>query len=396
VLVFFRGLTRFGFTRWLAFGVASALLCTPTTLALVHHVATDSPAESLAIASVGMLLEALGEPRRLRAWAWLAVLVFLTYQVRPAYLFLVPLLPVLALPLTWLRGSRTASETRSLPVAVRALAATLLPLLGFCGLRQAVVGHFGLVSFGGHNLIGIVGQFVTPQVLGDLPPAARPLGTAVLSLQGEGGLRRGPPAAGGPAEDPFGFEAIESNYNHTVWTVYVPTARRLFGRDVAEGNRQLYGPDALVVDRELSAFSFAVVRARPTQYLRWLKEALLVSVRRAFSCLLTGVASFVLGAGVLVLHLCYVVRRGRSVRAGVRSPRPLPDDRFFEWNSLLVLSLGYASAKMAEVVLVEPPIGRYVDAASVFLPSLLVVLLFDAIDRWRRASASLASESAKM
>ena len=61
----------------------------------------------------------------------------------------------------------------------------IVPFLLFCFLRWVVVGHFGLVSFGGMNIIGIAGQFLTEDMIPKLPETVQPLAVRVLATRAE-------------------------------------------------------------------------------------------------------------------------------------------------------------------------------------------------------------------
>ena len=109
------------------------------------------------------------------AFSALGPLTFLTYQFRPAYLFLIPLWPALALLLeSFLTGpGRSAAapgrQTRALSRGDGSSVSALLRPAG------ATVGHFGLVSFGGYNVVGIAAQFLDAPLAREMPSDLRPL-----------------------------------------------------------------------------------------------------------------------------------------------------------------------------------------------------------------------------
>jgi hypothetical protein len=84
VLVLWWGLRAYGLTGLAALAAVSPLLY----VVPVEVVMPETPAKALAIASIGFLLWAAGT-RRAAAYVGLAISVFLAYQTRPAFLFLV-------------------------------------------------------------------------------------------------------------------------------------------------------------------------------------------------------------------------------------------------------------------------------------------------------------------
>src|SRR5262249_499252 len=151
VLLFYLGLRCIALPGWLAMGISSMLLYSKSFLDYVPFVMTDGLSSSLAIATVAMLLVLIGRPRSAFPWIGLPLSLLLIYQVRPAYLFLIPLLPVLGLIILALVVSRQDWVRLYKRVGLGLVAVGILPLLAFCTFRWAVVGHFGLVSFAGHN-----------------------------------------------------------------------------------------------------------------------------------------------------------------------------------------------------------------------------------------------------
>src|SRR5260370_19503956 len=69
---------------------------------------------------------------------------------------------------------------RCLKVGLVLVAVSTVPFLGFCTYRWAKTGHFGLTSFGGFTAIGVVGQFLTEDLVPDLPEEVRPLALKAL------------------------------------------------------------------------------------------------------------------------------------------------------------------------------------------------------------------------
>ena len=96
VFVFYAALRHLRFSGWLALAVSSTLLYTFS--ALQNHPEwgvgvpiTDGLAESIGILAIAMLLFVIGSPNTAWTWAGLTLVVFVAYQIRPSYLYLVGL-----------------------------------------------------------------------------------------------------------------------------------------------------------------------------------------------------------------------------------------------------------------------------------------------------------------
>jgi len=359
---FCAALRSVGYSRGAAGFAASVLLYSRVAIAQTGDVAADVLAAAFAVVSVSLLLVVVDRPRSVLAWVGLTTAVFLTYQTRPAYLFLVPLVPLVGFLLAMLVRRRAVRSAAGLGVGL--FAATVVPLLAFCGLRGAVVGHFGLVSFGGYNLVGITGQFLDEELVEELSPELRPLARRVIE-------RRRLVVGWKPPAD---YWAMEEMYNPTVWTLTVPAAE------------ELYGGDTVRINRTVTALGREVIRLRPALYLRWLGWAGAETVRGSLSL-------FAIDPGVC---LCLAVFLGseawllwRWFRFGTMLSAPRPESRrFVEFGTLLWVGLAFAAAKGLLVILVEAPIGRYLTAGMIFLPSALAVLTWyrlAAVFGWRVA-----------
>lgn len=336
----------------------------------------DVPAAAFALATVACLLLALARPANRLAWAGVGLGTFLTYQVRPAYLFLVALVPLLGLALTWLDRRRAEPSPTEPPVAqneapwrrAAALCAlTVVPFLLFCTLRWAVTGHFGLVSFGGINLIGIAGSMLTPEVVPRLPEATRPLARAILERRQVKRMR---------LEEGYDYQRWVSIYNRNVSGMALRAARKL-PELAGLGTRSFW----VEANRQLTALSWALIRLHPGLYARWVRDSMVAALLR-----MTESTALRLSAVALALSVAAAAwRRARDRRRSAAGPWTL---RSWRWASpgtgLVLAAVAYAVASIALTVLVEPPIDRYVFAAELLLPSGLLAL---AAEPWRRASA---------
>lgn len=346
------GLRRVGLRALHATAAASGVLWGKGAFEFIPAVLPDSLALSLAVAAVGMLLWVLGVPRNAGAWIGFAVTTAAACHVRPAYLFLLPLLPLLGV--TLLRfplAVGAANGRRVLGVGAGLAAAMAIPFLAWCGLRWITVGHFGLVSFGGYNLVGITGQFVDESLARELPDEWQPFAQRILERrQQEPGW-----------EPPADYYAMERMFNRTVWTICVPAAR-----DAASD-------DPVRVNQLLSGFSGVVLSLRPASYLTWLRWALREGSAAILWLSLVNKASL---ACLLLLLACEIVDlvRGPSATPGLAMDLKAAEAARRARQVLFVTALGFALAVLLLVVLVEVPNHRYMTPASVFVPALFAIL----------------------
>jgi hypothetical protein len=352
-LVYF-GLRRYGFSLTPALAAASTLYYSGFFLSYTSVLLPDAPALSLAVAAVACLAAIVGNGGA-AAWVGFIVLAALAYHFKPAYLVLVPLAPVLSVLLLWLKP-RQEGRTRWLRLGGGLTVATGAPLAMFCGLLWATTGQFGLVAFGGFNVLGIAGQMLTPELADEMPPQLRPLAHAILRKERE--LPEWKP--------PSGYYDLFDNYDVMIYHVALPAAR------------ELYGDDQALANERLGALARRIILARPAAYVRWLLPAAKHGVTQLFEYSFLDRPGLALLPAILLCQAVLIERRRRGLAppALVRG-----SDWFVEYNATLLIALSFAGAKLMLVILVERPIYRYVAPAALFLPMWLAVALVDRINR---------------
>lgn len=291
-------------------------------------------------------------------WIALGCMTLATILVRPAYLFLIPLWPVLAftlLPWIWRRTWKEAFHT-----AMKSALVAALPLLAYCGFRWTVVQEFGLVSFAGYNLIGITGQYVDRDDIDHLPDESQELAKRLVDVREEAGFR--------PV--PLDYRTMVDLYNKTAWETAAPASEAIYGNDTKKANRAL------------QSLALSSLRLHPREYLYWLQA-------NSWSMLQQLARGTVLDVGsrisVCVLGIwvgIHGMKRGfRPIQRNTLDPSTPPKhglgNTTFEIGTLVWVSILFAAAKGLLVVLVEPALGRYVVAVGCFFPAC--VGLFAAI-----------------
>lgn len=389
-------LRRFGLSEGAALVAASPPLYSPLVPHLAPSVMSDVPAASFALATVSLLLVVLAEPGRRLAWAGLGLALFLTYQLRPAYLFLVALVPLAGwglprLEARWRAPHQPATSGRRRLAALGALA--LGPLAVFCTARFLVVGHFGLVAFTGHNVSGLTTAMLTPELVAELPESERALAARILAEREAKGHRS--VGLGSRLEDwrtPFISHA---------WRTAVPEARQLWEEEEVQEAGERPAPEELRdlwVDRRLTSLSLAVLRERPELYASWLVRAW------GFSLAKTAANPWVWAtAAALALAALSGWRRRRGQRprvadrgeAGGHEGRPYDPPLATERQrslGFLLLAIVYYLLAVGLLLLLQPPEWRYLAAAELLLPGALAAA---AIETWSVARAPQAGSGSQ-
>jgi hypothetical protein len=330
-------------------------------LRYVQALAPDCLAASCAIAAVGSLLLVVARPRRVRYWILLTVTVLGTYQLRPAYLFVPVLVPVLGGGLYWLRAEVPRRIVRSAALLLALGAVCLVPLLAFSLLRFWVVGQFGPVAFGGISVAGVVSSFVTLKDVDRMPAAVQPLAGAIGILR----QARAAVSPDFPAQPTSSYMVIEGQFDAAAWEVCVPAAREHCGAGWPE------------INRSLLEYSAAVIRCRPGAYANWLAKAFVRGWYMIVSELIMNPIYLTVMLLLCAVQAVMVVQLKRSPTPVMRS---LPDRSFWEFNTLALVALSFALAKVLFVILTTPPLGRFTDAAGMLLPLVLVQVCIHRIE----------------
>lgn len=346
VVTFWRGLRTILSDPLARLLAASTLFYANTLLGYLPMLGTDTLAAALGIACVGTtLIWSQREPKPTLSFTFvISLLVSLSWLVRPAYVFLVPLTPLVGALVLRRQGEGMGARARRRVVVL--VFATFLPLLAYSGIRHAYVGEFGVVSFGGYNLIGLVGQFIDGQPTPWLTPAQQELVDAA-----DANRRR-------PNEryqtysqlDRRNYARIENLYDVTIWTVYAPAARERFGTS------------DLAVNRGLGELGLTIVRHCPVDYVVWLVKATRQAVRKVVGDLAANPVYLAI-IGVLV---------GSQVLWTIRfSGSDIPSHDGSGERLLFVIVVTYLTFNLFLVILVCPPLGRFTDAGAVLAPTIL-------------------------
>lgn len=377
VFVFYRGLRAYGFQETTALIGASPLLYTRVFWVHVQQVMTDSMAASLAILTVGLLLIVIGRKRTALLWLGLGISLFMTYLLRPAYLFLVPLLPFLGWALSAIRRRAfLLRKPRTLLYALLVL--SFGPLLFFSAVRFMVVGHFGLASVGGLNIVSLATQMLTDDLVKSLPANTRELALAIIHQRKQDRETMENKKCAEPLKVRHtryvSYEVFAECYNyHGIMSEQV--ANTLYRTDNS-------ATSLVLVNRKLTELSFAILKVRPMHYAFWVFYSYIYGmaavVRYDYPVVLLG---FLLGAIHFLIALRVHYATGATLDRAFSSGSPsLP----LEFASMTLLATTFFFSGLLLIVLVEPAMSRYVYGVAVFVPSILALATYAAYQNLRR------------
>ena len=334
---------------WMSIAAVSPLLASPLVLEYSQILTPDLLAQSLSIVAVSCWLTLVNKGRGLGSLFGLSLSSFLAYQTKPSYLFLLAFIPIGGWIARWWLNPTNRDAWK---VALRLTAASTIPFVAWCAMRWTLVGHFGLVSFGGYNIVGLAGQWIQKDSMQHLTEEVRPLAEKILQGREE------------KKWDSTGaYEETEIRFNPMVWEIAVPAAAKL------------YEEDSRMMNRRMAELSKQILESQPKSYASWLVKA----AKRAFrSCVEITLRNPIVLALIPWWLLAFALNwrktsekvEGNSVRTYHR-----------EFQTIVWLGLGYAICKIGLVILVEPPIERYCAPAAVFLASIPAMAACQAILR---------------
>ena len=350
---FMATLIRCGWQPGLALGATLPIMTSLLVLDYTHLITPDLVAQSFAILAVSSWLSIVHKGSGLLQWVLLGTWIFLAYQTKPAYLFLLVFVPLGgAIARWWL----FAEQRDSLVLGVKFAIASFVPFLSWCTFRWVLVGHFGLVAFGGYNIVGIAGQLLQREWVDELSADVQPLAKEILERREQ---RK-------DWSSKISYSTYESQYNPMVWEIAVPAASKL------------YGNDSRAMNLELSRFSREVIATRPVSYLIWLGLAANNAVKQ---CLELTILNPMVGLSLIAMLLFHSLHWKRR-KSKTSATSPFDSDQAYQ--TIVWLGIGYAMCSLALVILVETPISRYCGPSAVFIPSLPVMLAVSMF-RWIRS-----------
>lgn len=337
VFLFLFSLKRFGFSDGLALFTVSPLLYLDLVRIYSCRVLTESLSCSLTIITLSFLFLVVQSFRNKLYWIGLVIFLFASYQVRPANLILIGLIPLLGMIFFVFSPKFLEGKGRSKALGMGLLAAAIIPYLFFGLTRWYIVGHFGLVSFGGYNLSGITLQILSKDVIKELPPHLQDYAMRLHEEQ----IRRNLVKENeqGPKYD---YELWYKRFNPTCHQIAYAVTQSLVGNDM------------VLINQKLTEISIAIIKVRFSIYLTWVMKVCVESIKFIFSIHLVFYPFlFLLCLDVLFITGCETYKvvykkydehfsRGASGNA-----------------SIYILMITYSFLNMFLIAVVEQPLPRY-------------------------------------
>lgn len=395
--LFWQGLRGCAQAELSCLAAASSLLYANICWRYGNYLTPDLLAASTAVAACGSLL--LMQRTRLTAGgvALLGLLVTACWLLRPAYLFLVVFVPVCDQLLRWYLSIGTWAEASRRLIILSLIC--VAPLILWCGWRWRLVGSFRPVAFGGNHLAALLCNFAderdTPKLSAELQPLwteiqrhRRELEAALIEerplaewfVNQRPGLLEEARRNGYTAAPSSSYAVSEARFVMDVWDLCTAVAEVRYDRNW------------LVVDRQLGQLGNELQRLHWREYCIWYCKAV---VRGCWQ----PVSEFFLNPFHLMLLGGWGVTQLWASRLRLQQRLPLPDAvaalRQLELLMLLILLTGtFLLSKVLFIAMGTPPIGRFTDAAGVFLATLPAVSLAAAwqeLGTRRRPNAPTAS-----
>ncbi len=382
VLLFWRAFASYSDSPWLAFAAVVPLL-TSSLLPFFHWVQPDLVAPSMAIVTMALLFWLALHPAHKLLWIGLTLATLATYHLRPVYLFVALLVPFMGFIVRVLIEPRRARQLKRFTLGL--VAASLLPVLAYCGVRWAMVGHFGIVNFSGYNLAGIAASFLDQETVAALPEEYQELGARVLRQRELRGWQT------------YTRESVTSayfpQYGKNVWLIAEPFARQIMMRR-REAHRAAQGESALAIgplearqieqsDRPplagglaraindlFEGFSKSVIQRKPRLYAKWVGDSFRYGLDRTSQ---DGWIRWPMLA--LAATLPFLLLARHNAQSMARKPATAPGAVAGVY-ALCLLGLAFFLCKLLLISLFSWPWDRYLFAGELFVPSALSAGLF--------------------
>ncbi|MBF0436249.1 MAG: hypothetical protein HQL77_12865 [Magnetococcales bacterium] len=358
--LFYAALVRFGFPVSAAFFATVPIVIADNYFAVVM---TDSLGASIGLIIIALLLRISTNPSGTSFLTWFALTFFttLSYHVRPANLPFICIVPLLGVLIPLMRNSHQRLPTgwrNALKMGTVYSVATVVPFLAFCLIRLVLVGHFGLVSFGGINVIAVTAPMIKPETFSLLSADTRPLAEAIYKEKNK------------IIQDKEISDSYIYIHNFRMHDKRITEALyQKYGAWVSEpAAHVLYGEDSVKINAMFTKLSHELIRIYPKEYLRWIISGFYNSFQTMNKEFFP--AGYVFPILVLTILIRFV--------AGPITLKTAPYLEFdYHFKILTIISLITYAALTLLFVLVEPPLTRYV------YPTILFVLPLLAFFIWR-------------
>ncbi|GEA28115.1 hypothetical protein MiAbW_02687 [Microcystis aeruginosa NIES-4325] len=283
VFVFFRGLRIANFSKIQALVTALPLLHTQILWRLVPAQLPEILSVSMAILTIAFMFMFVKQTYNPFLLITLSLSLFLTYQTRPSFLFLIPLVPLLTFVLVFFFNYHHRVRNNFYRnILIKVVIACFIPYLLFNILRTSLVNTSGVVSFSGYSLSGITTQMLTADIIPELPVEQQQLAQAIVDWREQ--LKNMSPEELS--------QAIDEQFNHENMTpCLIPASKATytqwyycFGfnswRTAIKVANNLYGDNPVLVNDSLKDLSLSIIKIQPRLYFKWIYNGLKLALKR--------------------------------------------------------------------------------------------------------------------
>jgi hypothetical protein len=282
VFIFFRGLRIANFSKIQALVTALPLLHTQILWRFVHVQVAEILSVSMAILTIAFMFMFLQQNHNNFLLIALSLSLFLTYQTRPSFLFLIPLVPLLSVILLFFFNyHQRVNKNFYRNIAIKVLIACLIPYLLFNILRTSLVNTSGVVSFAGYSLSGITTQMLTADLIPELPIKQQQLARAIVDWR-EQLKNMSPEQLSRAINEPF-------NNHKNMAPCLIPASKATFSqwsycynfncwRTAIKVAKNMYGDNPVIVNNSLKDLSLSIIKIQPRLYFRWIYNSLKVAL----------------------------------------------------------------------------------------------------------------------
>ncbi|MAF83757.1 MAG: hypothetical protein CL797_06595 [Chromatiales bacterium] len=354
VILYFFAIRKYTASSWIGLFAALPVFNTRFIAEYFDLMSSDALGCALMICTVSIAVFSVVDRRRGILFA-LGLSLFLTYQVRPAYLFLVILIPCIYFVLFAIKNSIVNIGKNLFGIS----AVCILPLIAFCLIRLFIVGQFSLVSFGGYNITGVTASLIYPKVIESLEGENRAIARDIYLRR----LGRGYKSVQEMVRDndPQIFFSWQQEYKYNIYTIAVPVVKRH-----AEMNQEI--GSAPYVNEKLTGLARKIISLEPGYYFKWISFQIISGTKRVF---LDTRQNFWLGCLLVIIFAIRVFRKG--VRGAVRIQAAA--------HAPAIIAGGCLFSGLLLVALVEPALYRYAQPLSILIPGALLAYAFTGLTR---------------
>jgi hypothetical protein len=373
-VLFWLAMLSFGIARTPALVVASSLLYIDLLRRYCWQIHPDTLAGSLVLMSLAGLLLILSRPQGKKAWVFTGCTAFLAYQVRPVYLFLLVLLPLLSLVLFKIRP-KPAQADAILPLSGKIAALVVVPFLLFGLFRYHLTGQFGLVSLQGANLLGITAYSLDQDLVNKLPQKDRELAGALLIREAD--RQKAKQTGRETYGDTWFWRKIAPEKWHERAILYdVLVHDRAYPALGFEKSEDKINRSILSANSRMFSLAWGILKERPGDYIEWVEGNLIVAIWQMLRAdPLIKWFSYALGLVLLIKLLLGLMGVNLTVR---KWPGAFAD---FKVGLICITLVGlflFAIGTMT-ICMVQIPKWRFLSSLTLFNPGIIVLAIFSAI-----------------